>query len=84
VIDSDGVLQWLSIFARPVVNAAGRTVKVRGISQYITARKHAEEQLEEAQQRLDRAVRGMNDGLWEMELATGALWVASRIYEMDQ
>ncbi|MGH8177373.1 MAG: response regulator [Steroidobacter sp.] len=82
LIDSDGVLQWMSIFGRPIVNAAGRTVKVRGISQYITARKQAEKRLEEAQQRFDRAVRGMSDGLWEVDLASNQMWLAARAYEM--
>ena len=82
LIDSDGVMQWMSIFGRPVVNAQGRTIKVRGISQYVTARKEAENQLEEATKRLDRAVRGTNDGLWEVDLTNNALWVASRVHEM--
>ena len=40
-------------------------------------RVEAEQQLHFAQARLDRAARGGDDGLWELDVATGKLWVSS-------
>jgi two-component system sensor histidine kinase/response regulator len=78
----DGSLQWRRVHGRPVVDANGRTVKVRGISLNVTAHKLATLQLQAAEARLERAIRGMNDALWEIEIATGSLWLAPRFHEM--
>jgi PAS domain S-box-containing protein len=78
----DGVINWFATYARPVVDAEGRTVKVRGVTQAISARKRAEIELRTAEERLARAIRGMNDGLWEIELASREVWIAPRVAEM--
>jgi PAS domain S-box-containing protein len=41
------------------------------------ARLEAEKQLRFTQERLDRASRGGNDGLWELDVSTGQVWVCS-------
>jgi len=78
----DGSTNWFASYARPVIDAEGRTIKVRGVTQAITARKRAELELRTAEQRLARAIRGMNDGLWEIELASREVWIAPRVAEM--
>ncbi len=78
----DGTLQWRMVYGRPIADSQGRTVKVRGFSQNVTARKQAEVLLQETEARLERAIRGMNDGLWELELTNSNLWLAPRCYEM--
>jgi PAS domain S-box-containing protein len=45
-------------------------------------RKAAEEQLRTTQARLDRATRGANDGLWELDVAARDVWVSPRFAEM--
>jgi PAS domain S-box-containing protein len=45
-------------------------------------RKKAEEQLRIFQARLDRAITGANDGLWEFNLETSEVWVSPRFAEM--
>jgi two-component system, sensor histidine kinase and response regulator len=45
-------------------------------------RKAAEEQLRTTEARLDRATRGANDGLWELDVATREMWVSPRFGEM--
>jgi PAS domain S-box-containing protein len=81
-IAPDGSINWFATSARPVLDAEGRTIKVRGVTQAITARKRAELELRTAEERLARAIRGMNDGLWEIELATREVWIAPRVAEM--
>ena len=81
-IAPDGSILWFESCGRPVLDSQGRTVKIRGISQNVTPRRRAEIELRAAEQRLARAIRGMNDGLWEIELATRKLWVAPRVLEM--
>jgi len=34
------------------------------------------------EERVGRAIRGMNDGLWEIDLLQGDIWAAPRVYEM--
>jgi PAS domain S-box-containing protein len=45
-------------------------------------RKIAEEQLSAADARLKRATRGANDGLWELDVASGEMWVSEHFAEM--
>jgi PAS domain S-box-containing protein len=45
-------------------------------------RKAAEDQLHAADARLNRATRGANDGLWELQVATREMWVSPRFAQM--
>ena len=45
-------------------------------------RRHAEEQLRATEARLERATRGANDGLWELDIASRKLWVSPRAAQM--
>jgi PAS domain S-box-containing protein len=80
--DADGKQQWRRAIGHPIVDESGRTFKVRGFSHNVTARKQAEMQLQATEARLERAIRGMNDGLWELELTSSSLWLAPRCHAM--
>ena len=45
-------------------------------------REAAEEQLRTTQARLTRAIRGANDGLWELDVATREMWVSPHFSEL--
>jgi PAS domain S-box-containing protein len=45
-------------------------------------RQQAERQLRDTESRLDRATRGANDGLWELNVATRDVWVSPRFAEI--
>jgi PAS domain S-box-containing protein len=45
-------------------------------------RKAAEEQLRTTEARLNRATRGANDGLWELDVGSREVWVSPRFAEM--
>jgi len=60
----------------------GRCVKLRGAFQDITELSGARRQLSELQMRLERAIAGSTDGLWEHEIATGSMWYSNRFKEL--
>jgi len=74
--------RWTSIQGRVVRDPLTGERLVRGVLQDIHARKQAESQLQEAEARLERAIRGTNDGLFEINVATRALWFSPRLAEM--
>ncbi len=77
-----GEIIWISENARAVFDDAGNVLHYEGTVEDITERKNAEVLLREAEQRLERAIRGTNDGLWEIDLSCGSMWLAPRFYEM--
>jgi PAS domain S-box-containing protein len=49
----------------------------------LAARKeHIESQLKEARERLDLALKGASDGIWDWNLATGKVYLSSRLKEL--
>ena len=77
-----GEARWHLSTGRSIYDATGRRSKVRGIIQDVHERRAAELQLAAIQARLDRAMHGTNDGLWEYDLATRTFWVSERFAEM--
>ena len=77
-----GDIIWISENARAVFDDEGNVLHYEGTVEDITERKNAEASLREAEQRLERAIRGTNDGLWEIDLSSGSMWLTPRFYEM--
>jgi PAS domain S-box-containing protein len=59
----------------------GRARSVAGSIQDVHEQKLAEDALHYAQQRFERAIKGTQDGLWEMD-ADGSAWCSPRIAEL--
>jgi two-component system sensor histidine kinase/response regulator len=78
----DGTYEWTLAQGRAVTNPQTGKRVVRGIIQNIHARKQAELQLRETEARLERAIRGTNDGLFEIDVRTQKRWVSPRIAQM--
>ena len=48
----------------------------------IVERKRAEESLRKSEERFDLAVKGTNDGIWDLDVATGKNYWSARLYEL--
>ncbi len=53
-----------------------------GVIRDVSDRVRAESRLRHTQARLDRAVTGTSDGLWDWEIETGTIWYAPRFKEL--
>jgi two-component system, sensor histidine kinase and response regulator len=80
VMHPDGTYHWMLAIGKLAKDQGSR--RVRGIIQDIDARKQAAVRLQAVEARLDRAMRGTNDGIWEVVNATEQIWVSKRFAEM--
>ncbi len=76
-----GAYRWFRQRGTAERDAKGRALSISGSIQDIHEQKLTEDALKRAQQRLERAINGTQDGLWELE-ADGTAWCAPRIGEL--
>jgi PAS domain S-box-containing protein len=69
---------WASANARPLRDEAGALRGGVVVFRDITERKRAEEELARGRERLELAVRGSNDGLWDWYPTTGEIYYSPR------
>ncbi len=81
LLDAGGE-RWIGEKATVTRNDAGEIVRITGAIVDISDLKRAEAALDSSQQRLERAIRGTQDGLWEIDLVTDAPWFGMRFEEM--
>jgi PAS domain S-box-containing protein len=77
-----GELRWISEKANVARNSKGEVRRITGAIMDITDLKQAEAALHAAEKRLERAVRGTQDGLWEYNIVDNTIWFAPRCNEM--
>src|SRR5690606_24882789 len=53
-----------------------------GTTEDVTARRRTERELEQARERLDRAVQATSEGLWEWDVRSGEAWYSARYREL--
>ncbi len=80
-IGSDGSPLWLLNRLAPYI-VDGKVTSVTACSIDITDRKLAEEELRKSKERLDLAVRGTSDGLWDWNIETGESYWSPRYMEI--
>lgn len=70
----DGTLGWTFSRAIPIFDAKGRIVEWLGMASDITARKQAEQALQENETRLRLSAQAANVGFWDWNLRTGSTY----------
>jgi PAS domain S-box-containing protein len=78
----DGSYRWFRLRGVAERNEQGRLIRTKGSIHDIEKQKAAEDALEEARGRFDRAVRGTQDGLWEADIVKGIMWLSPRAHEL--
>jgi len=71
---ADGETGFVLVNFYIVKDDHGRTIKTFGVNQDITARKKAEEELREYNNRFELITRTTNDAVWDWNFETNALW----------
>ncbi|EIC19378.1 PAS domain S-box protein [Thiorhodovibrio frisius] len=77
-----GGWRWNLARGVPIKDDAGTVLSWVGINSDIHDRRMVEEELRVSQERYDLAVRGSNDGLWDWNIQTNALYLAPRFMEL--
>ncbi|MGH7233689.1 MAG: PAS domain S-box protein, partial [Nitrospiraceae bacterium] len=77
-VRKDGSLLWVRETAR-AVGSAGREPVVLIVCEDVTELKRAEDALRASEERLDLAVRGSSDGLWDAKPPPGEPWSSPRV-----
>jgi PAS domain S-box-containing protein len=75
-------IQWVEVRARPVHDAQGRVVRLRGTTQDITARKLAELAHQRSEERLRQAQRMAAIGSFEVDYRTGQVTWSDELYQL--
>jgi two-component system, sensor histidine kinase and response regulator len=78
----DGGYRWFRMRGTVERDEDGRPLTLSGSTQDVTPRKAAEAARIEAEQRLERAIRGSSDGFFEYSVAEGRMWYSPRVGEM--
>jgi len=78
----DGSYRWFRLRGVAERDAQDRVVRMSGSIHDIQKQKAAEDALDEAKARFDRAVHGTQDGLWEEDFVMGRMWLSPRTHEL--
>jgi PAS domain S-box-containing protein len=74
-VSEDGrVVHWIRAVGRGYYDAAGNPTRFDGITVDVTARATAEADLRASEERFRLATRATNDGIWDWNLQTDAVW----------
>ena len=82
VLLDDGTQRWIGEKATVTRGKSGEVTRITGAIVDISDLKRTEAALDSIQSRLERAVRGTQDGLWEIDLVTNLPWFGPRFEEM--
>jgi two-component system sensor histidine kinase/response regulator len=82
VLLDGGGERWIAEKATVSHGKSGEALRITGAIVDISDLKRTEAALDSAEARLERAVRGTQDGLWEIDLVTDRLWFGPHFEEM--
>jgi PAS domain S-box-containing protein len=78
----DGSYKWILSRAQAMWDEAGNPVRIVGSHTDITERKRTEEALRESEERWQLALRGNNDGIWDLDIKNNRVFYSARWKEM--
>ncbi len=82
LLHANGEYRWMRAIGTVQHNDKGQPISLSGAIRDIHQQRTAELQLQETQARLNRAINGTQDALWEEELSTQKLWLSPRFATM--
>ncbi len=82
VLLDDGAIRWIGEKAIVTVADNGNLTRITGAVADITDPKQTAAALLSTEKRLERAMRGTQDGLWEIDLTTNQIWYGHRFEEL--
>jgi len=78
----DGAYRWFRLRGKAERDADGVALRVSGSIHEIDRQKVAEDALREVKARFERAIDGTQDGLWEVDMTRGKMWLSPRLHEL--
>jgi PAS domain S-box-containing protein len=78
----DGAYRWFRLRGRAERDADGVALRVSGSIHEIDRQKAAEDALRDVKARFQRAVEGTQDGLWEVDVLRGKMWLSPRLHDL--
>jgi PAS domain S-box-containing protein len=78
----DGNYQWVEDHGLPIRDAAGRAIRLVGCVSDVTKRRSMEEALRNSEQRYATAMQGINEAVYEWDIATGEMYYSPRLYDL--
>ncbi len=82
LVHKNGRVVYAHILGKCLRDTSGKVTGLVAMVQDITARKKAEEALRISEERFDLAVQGSNDGIWDWDLSTNAVYNSPRTLEL--
>jgi PAS domain S-box-containing protein len=80
--DDSGRYQWMALQGAVERDAEGRQLRMAGSCRDVHEQQLTQLELLQMQARFDRAIRGTRDGLFDLDLKSGQLWVSPRMWEL--
>jgi two-component system, sensor histidine kinase and response regulator len=78
----DDAYRWFRLRGKAERDSEGVALRVSGSIHEIDRQKAAEDALREVKARFERAIEGTQDGLWEVDVTRGKMWLSPRLHEL--